>query len=162
MHYAIVGIDHELQKADSPDRGLEEKIANIIRRGEVVLVAEEVDANREVYTFGRELSRRMIGEGRWLSIDMKDGQRRDAGIYDELAERRVPDFSKLPPAPVCRYFRRADGIRENFWLDRIGERCVELEISEGTVVITCGYVHRHHLCQKATRSHRDAGRVLSV
>ena len=80
---------------------------------------------------------------------MTDDQRKDAGIYDDLVERRLPDFRKRPPLPLYRYFRLADGIRENFWLDRIEERCEELEITEGTVVITCGYIHRDYLCEKA-------------
>src|SRR5271163_676802 len=119
MHYAIIATDHDLQKTDSTDRGLEERLAAIIGIGGVVLIAEEVDANKHIDTFGRDLSRKLIGENRWLSIDMTDGQRKDAGIYDDLVQRNVPDFSQgLPPLLVCRYFRRADGIRENFWLDR--------------------------------------------
>ena len=158
MHYAIVGTDHELQRSDSADKGLEKKIAAIITGGGVAFVAEEVDANKDVDTFGRELSRKMIGENRWLSIDMTDGQRKDAGIYDDLVERRVPDFRKVPPVFVGRYFRRADGIRENFWIDRIEERCTELAITEGTVVITCGYIHRHYLCEKA----KGRGQIVTL
>ncbi len=148
MHYVIIATDHDLQKADSTDKGLGEKLAAIISMGGVVLIAEEVDANKHVDTFGRDLSRELLGENRWLSIDMTDGQRKDAGIYDDLVQRNVPDFRKIPPLSICRYFLRADGIRENFWLDRIEERCAELEITEGMVVITCGYRHRHYLREK--------------
>jgi len=159
MHYAIIATDHDLQKTDSTDRGLEERLAAIIGIGGVVLIAEEVDANKHIDTFGRDLSRKLIGENRWLSIDMTDGQRKDAGIYDDLVQRNVPDFSQgLPPLLVCRYFRRADGIRENFWLDRIEEKCTELGITEGTVVITCGYMHRHYLCEKA----KGRGHVVTL
>ncbi len=150
MHYIIVGTDHDLQEPDSADKGLEETIAAIIRAGGVVLIAEEVDADKEVDTFGRQLSRKLIGENRWLSIDMTDAQRQDAGICAELAERRLPDFRKRPTSCPYRYFRRADGIRENFWLDRIEERCEELGVTEGTVIITCGYIHRPYLYEKAT------------
>jgi len=151
MHYAIVGTDHELQRADSADKGLEKKIAAMITGGGVAFVAEEVDTNKDVGTFGRELSRKMIGENRWLSIDMTDGRRKDAGIYDVLEpnSRYAPGFRNGKFFPACRYFRRADGIRENFWLDRIDERCKELGMTEGTVVVTCGYMHRHYLCEKA-------------
>jgi hypothetical protein len=149
MHYAIIATDHDLQKADSTHRGLEERLATIIGRGGVVLIAEEVDANKHVDTFGRDLSRKLIGENRWLSIDMTNDQRKNAGIYEELVDRNVPDFREVPPLLVCRYFRRADGIRENFWLDRIEEKCAELKMTEGTVVITCGHIHGHHLCEKA-------------
>jgi hypothetical protein len=153
MHYAIVGTDHELQRSDSADKGLEKKIAAIITGGGVAFVAEEVDANKDVDTFGRELSRKMIGENTWLSIDMTDGRRKDAGIYDVLEpnSRYAPGFRNGKFFPACRYFRRADGIREDFWLDRIEERCKELEITEGTVVVTCGYMHSHYLREKARK-----------
>jgi hypothetical protein len=150
MHYAIIGSDHDLQKADSSDEGLREKIAAIISTGGVVLIAEEVDAAKDVETFGRALCR-LVGENRWLSIDMAESLRKDAGIYVDLrpSSRYAPGFRNGRFLPACRYFRRADGIRENFWLDRIEEKCRELGISEGMVVITCGYIHRHYLSEKA-------------
>jgi hypothetical protein len=159
MRLSIIGTDHDLQKVDSPDKGLREKIAAIVSKGGVALIAEEVDANTNVETFGRELSRNLIGENRWLSVDMTEAQRKDAGIHDDLIGRNVPDFSQgLPPRFVCRYFRRADGIRESFWLDRIEERCKKLEITEGAVVITCGSIHKHYLCEKA----KERGHIVQV
>ena len=97
MHYAIVATDHDLQKADSIDSGLGEKLAAIFGMERVVLVAEEVDANTHVDTFGRELSR-VIGENRWLSIDMTDVQRREAGILDQVRppSPRIPGGEILP------------------------------------------------------------------
>jgi hypothetical protein len=151
MHCFVIGTDHELQTADSTDRGLCEKITAIALSCDVVLVAEELDPNGNVDTFGRQLSRKMIGENRWLSIDMADGLRKDAGIYVDLqpSSRYAPGLWDGRFFPACRYFRRADGIRENFWLDRIEEKCDELRIIEGTIVITCGHIHRHYLCEKA-------------
>ena len=149
MHYAIVATDHDLQKADSIDSGLGEKLAAIFGMERVVLVAEEVDANTHVDTFGRELSR-VIGENRWLSIDMTDVQRREAGILDRVAGRRLPGYREGKFFPATRYYRGADGIRENFWLDKIEDKCHELQVVEGTILITCGYIHGPFLREKAT------------
>jgi hypothetical protein len=159
MHYAIVGTDHDLQKADSRDKGLAEKLGAILGAGGVALIAEEVDAHPDVNTFGRELSRVTIGENRWLSIDMDDRERDDAGISGVLANRaNCPDWRNGKFVQVYRYFSSADGIRENFWLNRIAERCQELGIASGKIVITCGYIHRHYLSDKA----RERGHSVTV
>jgi hypothetical protein len=150
MHFHIVLTDHSLQKADSSDTGLKDKLTAIIRNGHIDLVAEEVNANDDVNTFGRELSRKLIGEDRWLSVDMTDDQRRDAGIYDQLNADHGPEYDRNTGKfyRVNRYFRHADGVRETFWLDRIAERCLELGIVEGAVLITCGYIHGDFLREK--------------
>jgi hypothetical protein len=148
MHYVIVATYHDLQKTDSIDDGLAQKLATIIGMGRVVLIAEEVDANTNVDTFGRRLSR-TIGQNRWLSIDMTDVQRRDAGILAQIAGRRLPGYRNGEFFPATRYYRGADGIRENFWLDRIEDKCQELQVVEGTILITCGYIHGPFLREKA-------------
>jgi hypothetical protein len=114
----------------------------------VVLVAEEVDANTHVDTFGRELSR-VIGENRWLSIDTTDVQRGKRESSTKLG-RRLPGYREGKFFPATRYYRGADGIRENFWLDKIEDKCHELQVVEGTILITCGYIHGPFLREKAT------------
>jgi hypothetical protein len=152
MHCIIVGTDHDLQKVDSADEGLAELLTTLMGNADVVLIAEEVDANKDVISFGRELSKKLLGEGRWVSIDMDDDRRREAGIDAQLRTRTEPGLdAENNFCIVNRYFRYADGLRENFWLDRIEEKCQALGITDGTVLITCGYIHDEFLSDKATK-----------
>jgi hypothetical protein len=66
VDYIIVGTDHDLQKSDAEDKGLRDLLRSIVDIHPVVLIAEEVKTSEDVHTFGREL----IGERKWLSIDM--------------------------------------------------------------------------------------------
>ena len=80
MDYVVVGTDHKLQKSDSADKGVQTLLRSILANKNIVLIAEEADASKDVMTFGRQL----IGESKWLSIDMTEQERKDAGIYNAL------------------------------------------------------------------------------
>lgn len=147
MHYYIIGTDHELQKYSSPDAGLRALLDAVIRHYDVVLIAEEVNADDDVVTFGRTL----VGDERWLSVDMNERQRKEAGIYNVLKRGGAPE-----PDPqtgqlerVNAYHWEAEKVREQFWLDGISEWCEARQISHGTIVMTCGMNHRWFLAAKA-------------
>jgi hypothetical protein len=135
-----------LQKASNEDPGLRIKLESIISGNQVVLVAEEVNANQTVLTFGHEL----VGDDKWLSIDMNDQERKDHGIFEQIRIGAVPEWDPetREPRSVVPYYKAAETIRENFWLDRIQQWCNKRGISDGVVVITCGYRHLRFLSEK--------------
>jgi len=145
VNFILVLTAHNLQKADCSDTGLRDKLESIISANPVVLVAEEVNADEDVWTFGREL----IGEDKWVSIDMDARQRKEHRIFEALRYGGPePDPETGAFCRVNRYCRHAEGIRENFWLDRIEEECRELQITKGTIVVTCGHNHGLFLAEK--------------
>jgi hypothetical protein len=144
MHYHIIGTDHGLQKASSTDTGLKKILQNAIAQYAPVLIAEEVDANEDVRTFGREL----IGDNKWLSIDMTDDERKRAGIFDELKKTPDKEIGDNGFYRVNGYLKRAEGIREDFWIDKIISRCSKSRIMAGTIIITCGFNHLNFLAKK--------------
>jgi hypothetical protein len=148
MEYIIIGTDHGRQRSDFYDTGLRDKLQEYIRTKNVVLIAEEVQTSEHVQTFGQDL----VGDDKWLSIDMDDNERKKAGIYDELFNRNAvyydPETGEF--SRINRYYKRADGIRETFWIDRIEAWCKERHVTGGTVIITCGHNHRTYLAEKLT------------
>lgn len=104
-----------------------------------MLIAEEVKTSEDVHTFGREL----IGDSKWLSIDMEIPKRETVGLddipceegpgYDHITHRDIP--------LINRYHTMREAIRETFWLDKIARWCEDRELSAGTVVVTCGHNH---------------------
>ena len=149
MDYIIVGTDHPLQDSASSDTGLRDLLRSIVDTHPVVLIAEEVATSVYVLTFGCEL----VGENRWLSIDMDDKERKRAGLddipleegpgYDPITHRDIP--------LVNRYHTKRETIRETFWLNKIARWCEDRRLSTGTVVITCGHNHLDFLAEKAER-----------
>jgi hypothetical protein len=145
MDYVVVGTDHKLQRADSQDTGLRDLLQSIIASHPVVLIAEEVKTSEDVRTFGREL----IGEDKWLSIDMTTQQRKDAGIYEVLRSGgpvRHPVTGNDVRGNV--YHKKSEGIRETFWLGKIQGWCKGAKVASGTVVVTCGHNHLKPLAEK--------------
>jgi hypothetical protein len=157
VNYIIVGTDHDLQKSTCADTGLKDLLRAIIRTRPVVLIAEEVKTSEDVYTFGREL----IGDDKWLSIDMTTQERKDAGVYDVLRSGVGPvqdpvtgNFVRASP-----YHMKSEGKRETFWLDKIDRWCQAHGVSDGTVVVTCGHNHLDYLAEKiVAREHTVAKR----
>jgi hypothetical protein len=153
VQYIVIGTDHKLQKADNSDTGLRDLLEGILAsRPNVVLVAEEVKADEDVRTFGREL----VGDAKWLPIDMNKQQRENHGIYEELLHppNNEQDADGMP-SRVNPYLLRAEGVRENFWLDQIFCNCQNRKVSEGVIVITCGVNHVPFLAEKITaRGHQ--------
>ncbi len=149
MNYVVVGTDHDRQKSDSQDKGLQGLLKSIVETNHVVLIAEEVKTSEDVQTFGRQL----VGEGKWLSIDMTAQERKDTGIYDVLRSGTGPVYDPVEGQDVRAnpYHKRSEGIREVFWLAKIQGWCKGAGISEGTVVITCGHNHLEFLAEKIKR-----------
>lgn len=145
MDYIIIGTDHTLQKSDSPDTGLRDLLRSIIDAHDVVLIAEEVTTSEDVHTFGREL----IGESKWLSIDMTKQQQINAGIY-EVRRTSQPERDPITGDDILvnPYHKKAEAVRENFWLDRIAQWCEQRHIPAGTVVLTCGDNHVTFVAEK--------------
>jgi hypothetical protein len=134
VHYIIVGTDHPLQESNAEDTSLRDLLQSLIETHPVVLIAEEVKTSEDVPTFGREL----VGENKWLSIDMDKEKRMDAGFYDIPCEEGPGDDNV---SCVNRYHRKREAIREDFWLHKIVHWCEERQLSTGTVVVTCGHNH---------------------
>jgi hypothetical protein len=139
VDYVIVGTDHKLQKSDSKDMGLKQLLSAILQNNDVVLIAEEVETSKSVNTFGREL----VGEDKWLPIDMNDKERKDAGIYNRLLHGGAPvrDPRTGNDVQANEYHQVSEGKRENHWLKKIKKWCRAKGISEGTVVLVCGSNH---------------------
>jgi hypothetical protein len=87
-----------------------------------------------------------------LPIDMDDEQRKAAGIYEALCKRPTTVVDENgkdildeygDPKPRNVYLRHADGIREEFWLDRVEEAQ-----PKGPVLLICGYKHLDFLADK--------------
>jgi hypothetical protein len=149
-YFIVIGTDHELQKTSCKDSGLDDLLRAVCNNNPVCLIAEEVSTSEEVETFGRVL----IGQDKWLSIDMNEQERRDAGIYDFLFHRgagpwRDPLTGKDTQSNV--YYLSADGVREDFWLKRIFDWC-QSRHAQGTVIITCGHNHAHSLGYRLAQS----------
>lgn len=139
VDYITVGTDHKLQKSESMDTGLRGCLRSILQNNPVVFIAEEVETNKPVNTFGREL----IGEDKWLSIDMNEQERKDAGIYNTLLHGGIPVRHPATGLDVRgnEYHQISESKRENHWLDKIEQRCKEKGITEGTIVLVCGHNH---------------------
>jgi hypothetical protein len=131
------------------------KLEAYIRTMNVVLIAEEVDANKDIQTFGREL----VGEEKWLSIDMTTEERKQAGIYEQLRGSQ-PGYDPVSGtfSRINSYYKRAEGIRENFWLDKIEEWCDQRHVTNGVIIVTCGNIHPRFLAEKI-RSRNPANTV---
>ncbi len=135
MDYIIVGTDHRFQKSVSQDTGLRDLLQSIlVAHSDVVLIAEEVETSVQVSTFGLKL----IGNDKWLSIDMNGKEREEVRLDAIPCETGPGDDND---SRVNRYHTKREAVRETFWLDKIARWCEDRAISTGTVVITCGHIH---------------------
>jgi hypothetical protein len=148
MHYYIIGTDHDLQIAANPDVGLKLLLEFVIDSNDVVLIAEEV-IDKNVITFGRQI----VGEAKWLPIDMNEAQRKQAGIFGKLEHPRDKALGPNGYYPINPYLSRSEGVREDFWIKRIEERCAES--SYGTVIVTCGHNHLPFLAGRVIEKHHS-------
>lgn len=149
-----MGTDHTLQESDAPDSGLRDLLVSIQIAHRVVLVAEETKTSADVLTFGRKL----VGNERWLSIDMTVQLKKDAGIF-EIYNSSRPEQDPVTgfDIRVNPYHRKSEAIRENYWLDGISRWCEERHISEGTIVLVCGDNHVEFIVEKlSARGHTVA------
>src|SRR6266496_4023996 len=137
----VLGIDHNLQSSD-PE--LKSTILGLVESNAVRTIAEE---NRlRLRTVGCEVAE---SSGLcWVQIDMSTEERLKAGIYDKLSNRmQIRGYeSNGKPIQAIRYAPVEDGIREEFWLDRIEE------IAKGDRVLgICGCLHCVPFSEKAVR-----------
>lgn len=146
----ILEIDHELQ---CHDPRLKEVIAELVER-RVAMIAEE---NRALFnTLGRQVSELM--NLLWIQIDMSIEDRIKARISEKLSNRmQIRGYDEFGgPILAIRYALVEDGIREEFWLDRIEETS-----TEGTVLVVCGCLHCVPFSEKAEkRGHRIASKLF--
>jgi hypothetical protein len=145
LRYHILGIKHTHQRRSL---GLKGELQSIILANNVVLIAEEVDPNpnsrvAKQKTIANELAQ--ANSIPWLfPIDMTFEEQKAKGIYDALGEAH-----KLQLQGNNAYAVRAQGVRENYWLDRIEQECTRLSVHDGTVVVICGRNHLGFLAHKA-------------
>lgn len=151
MELIVLAIDHDRQ---CHDRRLKALIAELVEREQVTLIAEE---NRPLSnTLGKQVSESMNLP--WLQIDMSIEDRIKAGIDGKLSNRmQIRGYNEDgDPKMAIRYAPREDGIRENFWLDRI-----EGAGKNGTVLVICGCLHCVPLSEKAEkRGHRIVAKLF--
>jgi hypothetical protein len=140
MRIIILGTDHELQ---CHDQDLKVLITEIVAREQVTVVAEE---NRPLLnTLARQVSDSM--NLRWIQMDMSIEDRIKAGIDGKLANRMQLRFEASgKPTPAIRYAPIEDGIREEFWLDRIQEAT-----GDGIGLAICGCLHCLPLAERAEK-----------
>ena len=133
MRIIILGTDHDLQCHDQDLKALITEI-----------VARELSN-----TIARQVSE-LLGL-RWIQIDMSIEDRIKAGIDGKLLNRMELRFdANGHPIPAIRYAPVEDGIREEFWLDRIQEAG-----DDGPILVICGCLHCAPLAEKAEkRGHR--------
>jgi hypothetical protein len=139
----VLGTDHCLQPDDSD---LKKRVQEVIRSEQVVLIGEEISPeSRGVVRQVAEANRI-----RWIPIDMSTAEKIEAGIYDKLSDRMQESYPHGLPILRNRYAPREDGIREEFWLDKI-----EKVGTDGAALIVCGCSHVRPLSDKAeNRGHR--------
>jgi len=137
----VLGIDHNDQSSD-PE--LKSTISGLIESSAARMIAEE---NRfRLHTIGYEVAE---SSGiPWVQIDMSTEQRIEAGIYDKLSNRmQIRGYeSNGQPIQAIRYAPVEDGIREEFWLDRIEEFW-----NGGRVLVICGCLHCVPFSDRAAR-----------
>lgn len=159
LDYITIGTDHRLQKSDSQDTGLQDLLSKILQNNDVVLVGEEVETSKPVNTFGREL----VGEEKWLSIDMNADERKHAGIHDGRLHGGAPvrDPRTGLDVPANEYHQVSEGKRENHWLDKTERWCKTKVLMDETIVpihktivLICGHNHLPFVAAKiSARGH---------
>jgi hypothetical protein len=150
MQIIILGTDHLLQRDDEDLRLL---ISGIIARQRVTLIAEENRAM--VDTIARQMAP-SLGIP-WIQIDMSIDQQVKVGIWGKLWHRIQDRYDANGDVYVpARYAPKEDGIREEFWLDRIQEA-----VDGGTTLVICGATHSLPFAEKAEkRGHRIVAKVF--
>jgi hypothetical protein len=152
MNIIIVGVDHLVQENDPPLKCI---LSELTDSKKAVVIGEEYPGLQ--ITVARQVAEEHSIP--WIQIDMNSQQRRDHGIEQRLSQRLDMNYARSIGTGEFRYdengqaipdqntyFEVEDGIRENFWLDRIEE----LQLG-GSAVIVCGAAHARFLAAKAQR-----------
>ena len=150
MRLVIIGTEHDFQDFDED---LRKCIANVMESEHATLICEEY--LKAMYCRRAPISiAHQVADSKkipWVQIDMITEQRIAAGIdaklYNRMQVRYEADGTVVQR---LRYAPKEDGIREEFWLDRIAE-----EQTEGTALIVCGALHARKLSEKAKQRGHD-------
>jgi hypothetical protein len=134
----ILGTDHCLQDSDE---GLKHVVNSITESNQVTLIGEEHGPVSISVA-------RQVAESNgipWVQIDMDIAQRLKVGIDEKLNSRmKIRYESNGSVTQLDRYAPREDGIREEFWLERIAEHP-----TNGTALLICGALHARKVSDKA-------------
>jgi hypothetical protein len=146
--FVILGTSHSIQykpkDATARERalmdGLESEIRKLVGSHRIRLIAEE-GLDGFPLTTARQVAK---DEGvRYEQVDISGNNLDTAGIRPEMEARPGVDLQKYG-ADECR-FPRADDIRENLWLEKIGKVGVE------PVLVVCGWAHARALSRKVEK-----------
>jgi hypothetical protein len=138
MKLIIIGTDHTMQDSDVD---LKDFISRITESEQITLIGEEhlfgpVSVAQEV----------ALSKGiRWVQIDMPYEERIKAGICDKLFNRMQVRFDEHGRVfQPLRYAPEEDGLREQFWLNKIAGQ------QDGEVaLVVCGAIHARKVAEKA-------------
>jgi len=144
MKLIIIGIDKTLQDSDAD---LKDLVAALTASEHVTLIGEEHLPSSISIAQQVAQSKGIL----WVQIDMDTEQRWKVGIGEKLFGRtKIRYEADGTITQLLRYAPKEDGIREDFWLDRIAE-----QQAEGTAVVICGALHARKLSEKADRKGHD-------
>jgi hypothetical protein len=147
----VLGVDHSRQLND---HGLKILILEIVEQYMITFIAEE---NRHLLnSIAKQVSESINLQ--WIQIDMSTEERIRANIYDKLANRmQIRGYdADSNPIMAIRYAPMEDGIREEFWLDRIEEIS-----KKEKVLVICGSLHCVPFSAKARqRGHRILSKMF--
>ena len=146
VNLIILGIDHRLQPRDLM---LKQKISELCKGFQVTLIAEEFRPG-EVSVAGEAAEE--CGIAPPLQVDMEADERERAGIAGVLSRYEVPrsysydvTLAEKPwPPPKRPYLKKADGIREEYWL-----RKIEAATNNTRTLLVCGSMHVDFVAKKA-------------
>lgn len=140
MNLIIIGTEHDLQDSDSY---LKDLVASLSESEQVTLIGEE-------HAFSSISVARQVAQSKgipWVQIDMDAGERRKAGIEDKLLNRmQIRYEADGTVTSRLRYAPKEDGIREEFWLQRIAT-----PQAEGPTLLVCGALHARKVSEKANQ-----------
>ena len=116
-------------------------IQSTIDKYAIRLIAEEHLLDTHSMAFNIAVHRHIP----YLQIDIFEDEQRKFEVFDEL-RKRPSDLKRQGEGVqlVCHRLSHADGVREDFWLNKI-----EASIERGCVLIICGYLHVYFLAEKA-------------
>jgi hypothetical protein len=132
LNITIVGLHHPLQWKDVESKQLESCfLGHLERTPTIEMIAEE--ANNLPTTVGQRLAFRLNKP--WANVDMDRHERECNGIIAELRSRPGGPLDDNSDGYKQYYMPQEDGIREEFWLNRIRNFRVT------GVLLICGLMH---------------------
>lgn len=137
MRIILLGLNHALQWKD-PTGDLQRILEGQLANASVALVAEE--ASGLPTTVAQHLA--FAYDKPWLDIDMSTADRKLAGIYDALKQRRREPLGLAENADYRCLYLPEDEIREREWTSRLLKWRVDLALC------LCGFMHVDPFTQK--------------